>query len=619
MRNNERPYFIRYAALIALLIVPTGASLRADPPCASLLPRSTTAYLACDHFEQLRQAWQRTQYAQLIGDSQMAPFVNELKNYLDHGLPGGHPPLGIGWTDFSALARGQVCLAQVSPLSPEKSDTEQTPAAFALLIDTRGNRASVASVLKKLDAQYESQAVERGEETIGSTTIVSYLLPTQSDKNDTAARRCYFQTDRWLGITNHIDLARDILTRILDQDDGDRDDDRLAALAAFDHCLGSAARPGSNPPGHVRWFVRPFDLHHSMLSQEDKLPGDHQLQLAEQGFRVIEGIGGQIAFAHNSLELARRTSVYMPGALTKVAQMLSFHEASQLAEVPAWVPSATQQFTSVRWDLSGALRGYGALFDTLYGDGIDGIFEDVLVDLRSNEPGAPGVDIRRDLLAHLQPPLFIVRPAKPNGAATDTIYAMQVKNPQAVTTAVRKILEGDPEIDIHQIGPHTVWVFRDRKAPDAAVGAQPVFGPDLSNIAITAANGTLFVVTDFGLLKNVLERPPATPMLANDVEYRRVTLAMKQLGATRTFAHQFHRRGEDLRSTYQQLRSRGSQQTTWLGAWLNDTISRMAADIDFSLLPPFEIVAHHLPSSGEFVQRTKHGWIQFGVTLGSDE
>ena len=138
---------LQYAALIALLIVPTGTSLRAEPPCASLLPRSTTAYLACDHFEQFRRAWQRTHYAQLIGDPRMAPFVNELKDYLDRGLPGGLPPLGIGWTDFSVLARGQVCLARVPPPTPEKPDTEQTAAAFTLLIETQGNRGAVASLL----------------------------------------------------------------------------------------------------------------------------------------------------------------------------------------------------------------------------------------------------------------------------------------------------------------------------------------------------------------------------------------------------------------------------------------------------------------------------------------
>ncbi len=112
--------------------------------------------------------------------------------------------------------------------------------------------------------------------------------------------------------------------------------------------------------------------------------------------------------------------------------MLAFNTAGKVA-IPAWVPADVGRFAMVNWDLSAAFTAYGSWFDDVYGEGESGVFEEVLLGIR-DDPGSPGVDIRKDLLANLQGPLLMVSgPAGIESVASDpTLLAINTSNESRV-------------------------------------------------------------------------------------------------------------------------------------------------------------------------------------------
>ena len=251
----------------------------------------------------------------------------------------------------------------------------------------------------------------------------------------------------------------------------------------------------------IHWYVAPWAaLRQTMAtSAGDSAQRKRMERLFEQGFDGVRAVGGRIA-----LELDRSTYAtfaVVDGPLKKTASALAF-VPGEIPKIPDWMPSSPHGLAATRLDYNTVLAGYAHWFDAEHGGGDEGLFEMVLDDIR-DEPDAPGVDIRKDVVQQLAGPLFSVTVATAGEARENaTVFAVKVRDPQVVADAVARLLQGDPDVAKVEIGGHTGWKFGDLSRG----GTRQILGPDLSGVTVCVAEGYAFASATEAAMRIVLSR-----------------------------------------------------------------------------------------------------------------
>jgi hypothetical protein len=233
--------------------------------------------------------------------------------------------------------------------------------------------------------------------------------------------------------------------------------------------------------------------------------------------------------------------------------MLSFVALEQPPAIPAWIADDVESLLVVGWDYVAALEGYGSWFEMRYAEGEEGVFQDVLRELR-DEPDAPGVDVRRELVDQLQGPLLAVtfprRTADGDSERPkETLLAARVAAPPRVAQAVRKMLVGDPDVRLQKIGAVDVWVFRDSPQSAGAddTATRSTLGPDLSRRAVCVAHDHLLVASDLETMSDLLQPRRTAGSLGDSPQFQQVVEHLRPLAATGAIAWHYARPGQDPR------------------------------------------------------------------------
>jgi hypothetical protein len=288
-----------------------------------------------------------------------------------------------------------------------------------------------------------------------------------------------------------------------------------------------------------------------------------------------------------------------------------------------------------------ALQGYGAWFDATFGDGQEGLFEEVLGQIRDAADG-PQVDVRQDLIAQLQGPIFsVTSPSGADGVDAGTVewlLAAKTRNESAVAEAMRKMLEPDPEVRQVVIKEHVAWVFRDmrkeatRRGTDRVAAASwrgtaddaNLSGLELSNYSFCVADGYLFVASDVDMIRKALDRGDL-PAISDVASYADVRAEITREPST-LIAWQYSQPRGGWGATYEALRNGGATSGARVVGLLSRLLSVIRAPsadktapthrpIDFALLPKFQAVEHHLQAGGARVSRVDEGWLLHGFVL----
>ncbi|MCG8584943.1 MAG: hypothetical protein MI757_09555, partial [Pirellulales bacterium] len=266
----------------------------------------------------------------------------------------------------------------------------------------------------------------------------------------------------------------------------------------------------------------------------------------------------------------------------------------------------------------------GSWFDEVYGEGEEGIFEEVVIGIR-DDPGSPGVDIRRDLLAALEGPAIVVGgSANLNTKSGDPVLiAVKAKNEAQVLKAVDRMLSGDPDVDSRTISSVKAWVFRDTS--DRSEDDDESFGPDMSKVAVCVHQGYLMVATDVELLSAVMSKKADTGSLAASTKFQKVSEYLDKLSDKNTILRQYANPSIDLRQLYEQLRAgRIQDATSPRGRLLANFVEFLASPADdasatskapWNKLPAFEKVSPFFSEGGAIGRRDADGWTIRSFTL----
>jgi hypothetical protein len=317
-------------------------------------------------------------------------------------------------------------------------------------------------------------------------------------------------------------------------------------------------------------------------------------------------------------------------------RMAAFETGSTFSP-QSWVPAKVATFTAFNWDILTAFDSFGTLFDAMFGEGEEGVWDDVIKSLRE-DPNGPQIDLRNDLVAHLGKRVTVLTevelPVTPHSQAR--IFAVEAKNPKALAVAIEKSMRHDPDVKKRTFQGHTIFEIlpEEEEADDAGDGkkkgmAKVVPGPGggrlLPNSAVTVAHDTLFVSTHVSFLEKVLARPAES--LGQEKSYREVEAHLKKLGGAEACMQGYADIGEKWLLAYQLFRAGKLPESDLLVATLLNRLfitdsgeeEIRKQQLDGSKLPKYSEVRDYLGHGGVYAKIVDDGWLVVGFSLSESQ
>ena len=626
-------------AFVAIVFICLGGNAGpARGAAENLLPDSTRGFLSVSDVKVLTDHWEKTQLGQLAKDPVMKPFVEDLRRQLDERWTRLHERLGLTIDDLREVPGGEVAVAAIQPA--------QHKHATAILADITGHKPQAEAVLKKVEAGMTRQGAKRRQVQSAGATLVVYDIPPRDAPGAPAGARqaIYFLREDMLVVCDDLGVIQGIVARLAGQKGSS-----LADVPAFQAVMRRCQKDAGKGVPQIRWWIQPLgymEVVQAASAERSDRPRRKRTMLEvfrKQGFDAIQGIGGAIDFAVEGFDIFHRTLVYAPKPYRLAMQMLVFPNAKEFAP-PAWVPRDVAAYASFYADVPNAFDNFGTLFDELYGEGEPGLWADTLASLETDRDG-PRINLRRELIAYLGPRISVLTDYQlPITTASERLlFAVEVKNEDAVDRALTKLFKNDAEMRQHPepVPGHkrTIWEavpHEESSVPSVTLDLPPI-GPAgsakpqpreeqqplLPHQAMTVARGHLMVASHVDFLKKVLQQSDEKTSLGQTVEYRIVDKALRKIAAEEHAAAIFNRTDETYRPTYELIRQgKMPESEMLLGRLLNTLLGpgtkgvRRKQEIEGSKMPEFDYVRRHLSPAGAVVISEQDGWFIKGFMLG---
>ncbi len=608
-------------------------------PSETLFPDTTKGFLSIANVRELKESWKQTQLGQLLDDPSMKPFLDEVQQQLERTWSIAEDRVGISLDDLKEVPSGEVGVGVIV--------TKESSPSFAVTADVTDNVEKTNELLDRLAKNLTEDGAKRREIQLHDTPVVVYDLP-EDEEGNSARQVFYALKDNLLCASDSQATLEGILSRFSGEHE-----EALVNLKAYQRVMSRCAADAGQDAPQVRWFIEPIAFAEAIRATIPKkeidasAEGTDMLSVAKhQGFECIRGIGGYVNVALRQYEVLHRTAIYAPPPYEKAMRMLVFPNTGNLAP-ESWMPTDVALFVTFNWDMKNAFEMSSTLVDELFGEGEEGVLEDIIESVR-DDPDGPGIDIRKDLIGHLGTRAMFVTDYKlPITPESERIlFAAETTNEEALAVAVRKSMEGDPTVIRREFEGHVIWEMvpgDELAAPEVEIGnalplgndeetakedkgpGENILGEDgalLGRSAITVARGYLFIASHVDFLQKVLLEGTDRETLSESVDYRLVSEELARLTPSENCARIFVRTDETYRPTYELIRTgQMPQAQTMLGKMLNmvlnggDKEKVREQQIDGSKLPDYEVVRRYLGPAGVAITSEPEGWFVVGFTL----
>jgi len=468
-------------------------------------------------------------------------------------------------------------------------------------------------------------------------------------EESTARQAFYCLTGNLLVIADDLDVLRGILKR---KQGGSADSlaDHEAFQVVMERCKSDYDQ--SNQP-QMRWYLSPLayaETQRAATPPHLRRKGKSIIEvMRNQGVGAVKGLGGLADFSSEGFELVHRTSVYAPKPYENSMKMLVLPNRDDFAPQD-WVPRDVATYTTLYFDILNAFDNFGPLFDELVGQGAKGAWEETKESLKL-DPHGPQVDLRKDLIEHLGERVSMLTDYQLPITTTSErlLFAIEVKDAEAVAKAIEKLLQNDPTVRRREIAGRIIWEVVGEEAEPPKMefdfGDLPPVAPAhppkqktpwdddeedkpkrlLPHAAVTVCNGHLFVASHLDFLLKIIAPENEPDLLRDDVDYRLVAAEIEKLEPEQKCFRFFSRTDEEYRPTYELIRqNKMPESETMLARMLNVLFGEgkkgttRAQKIDGSELPEYQVVRRYLGPAGMQVTSEKDGWFLKGFTLSKD-
>lgn len=593
-------------ALKRLLVICIAASmallhqepLRAAVPADQLLPDTTRAYVSFSQVAQLGNDWKATRLAGLAEDPVMRPFVTAAQKSFERAFLGLKGLAGITVSELSDASGGEAALAIVE--SKGKS-------AIVGIADLTGKRMEAEALIKKIDAALKGRGAAVAPMMAGGTKVWTYKWKARGGE---ARQSTYFLKDDTLVISNNEEVATAILA------DWDAPEESLSHSTGYRDVIDRSVEAAGRHTPQIYWYLDPFAYAELLPPPTPKEPNPKPtaLDLVEKHGEGIKAVGGTLSIATADFDVLSHVAVYAPPADRRGAgvKMLKF-EPRIVAPILPWAINEVNSYTEASLNLENLLDNFGPIFDDVAADGAAGAFEGFLKDLRDEERG-PRVDLKKDLLAHLESRVEIIgdhtEPAAPKNERM--LFAIKTKKEPATADAIKRLMKGDPDVVAETVPGfvHELWRFKD------------IQDTPMANMGVMVANGYLLIASNHKVIRRLLSTMGGETRLSATEDYQLVMRKMDELGGKDASLRAFSRPSRDLYTTYTLLRAGklgdvDSLYATIVKRFFGEDEKRIAnfPKLDFTKLPVFAAVKKHFQPVGVFVKEEKTGWLAVGFSL----
>ncbi|MEN6458851.1 MAG: hypothetical protein ABFC63_07965 [Thermoguttaceae bacterium] len=654
-----------WAACLSLAMAAGALAAAEGRRSETLLPNTTQGCVAISNVDTLEEHWNQTQLGHLMADPVMKPFTKDMKRQVEERWSSVQDRLGISLDDMKGVPGGDVAIGLIAP--------EPGKAAVAIVIDVTGKLKNAREMLVRVNKRQLERGAKRSEVTVKGCpdAVIRYQLPQSEDerdarqsglpggekpdaKNATAEQESparlafYCLTGNLLVIADDLGVAESILARGL----GIRKEkDSLADHKPFQMVMKRCRADYGVGTPQVRWYLCPLGYAaaaRAATPEGQRRKGKTLLEVMQhQGVAAVQGVGGLVDFSSEGYELIHRTAIYAPGPFEKAMKMAVLPNKTDFAP-QSWVPRDVATYTTFYFDILNAFDNFGSIFDELFGQGEPGTWEDTKQSLKE-DPSGPQVDLREDLIRHLgQRVSMLTDYEEPITTSSERLFfAIEVKNPDAVALAIKKLLVSDPTFKCRKVKGHVVWEMVQEESPELKNGLDIDLGQDpavteahplkrrktgsddeqeerkplLPHAAVTVWNGNLVIASHMDFLLKVIAPEKKIQLLSADLEYQLVQQEIKKAKSAEKCFQFFSRTDEEYRPTYELVRQNKLPESESLFARALNVLfgegkkGARRPKLDGSQLPEYKAVRPYLGPAGFRAVSESDGWFLKGFTL----
>ncbi len=521
-----------------------------------------------------------------------------------------------------------------APAPDEKSAPDEAP-------------VEIPTAIKLEDESHGDADAEKAEneEEVPEKTDADAEPPKAdaADKEESAPVRqaFYCLTGNLLVVADDLEVIKGILDRATDGAD-----ECLAETKPFRIVMNRCEEDCGQLPSQMRWYLSPMgyaEAARAAIPPDQRRKGKSILEvMRNQGVGAVQGMGGLADFAAERYELVHRTAVYAPRPYEKSMKMLVLPNGDDFSPQD-WVPRDIATYTTLYFDILNAFDNFGPLFNELFGQGAPNVWEETKESLKL-DPNGPQVDLREDLVEHLGQRVSMLTDYRLPITTTSErlLFAIEVKDAEAVSRAVEKLLKDDPRVERREKAGHVIWeLVKEQAAPpkfEFEFGGVPPVAPArppqlpqnqpkplLPHASVTVCKGHLFVASHIDFLLKIIAPEDEPDLLRDDVDFMLVQAEIEKFEPKEKCFRFFSRTDEEYRPTYELIRqNKMPQGETMLARMLNVLFGEgkqgttRPQKIDGSELPEYQVVRRYLGPAGMQVTSEEDGWFLKGFTLSKE-
>ena len=529
-------------------------------PAEKRLPPGVLAFVKVPSVPDLAARLKDSATGGLINDPAFDEFRAPLQEALEELAGQAEEELGFPLSDLEALLAGEAAFAVVRNVGQ--------PLGMVAFLEVGDHHDILNQVLAKIDTQMMRQDSEKGTDSFANTEITVYSPMSKPGARANPFVFAYAVKDDLFVAGSSVAAVEAVLTRW----DGTHAM-TFADAPIYNRIIDKCSEADSAPV--VKWYLDPVQLTLAGLSMSP----DTQLfsamaagYLPLLGLNQLKGIGGTMEVATEQFDSVSRTMFYAEPPTTGILKI--FEMPSTIVAPPAWVPEDAGIYFGFHWNVQGAYEAIGTLYDTVLNQ--PGGFERMVTNAAKQASG-PDLHPKDDVIdvvtgvvhAYFKPPAG--RPQDFSG-----MFAFGVSD----EAKARKLLDA-----LSTDGARVSETFQGTE----------IFKNGNGKGAAAITGGFVHIASDEQFLKDALAGNIQS--LSQSASYRRVASHVPEKVSLLTVSN-----ANQFKSTYESLRT----------GQLNSLVE---GKVDFTLLPPFEEIAHHFASSTSYTVADEQGALMVQFTL----
>jgi hypothetical protein len=339
----------------------------ADPE--KTLPSTTVFFAKAKNVSQLRDAFWKTAYGQLLADPAMKDFEAEVLEKLDEASKVLKDKVGVTLKELVTLPEGTVSFAVVSKAEGK------IPVAVLIQADAGKNAEKMSEVMAKAMKIAKEEAKDNAK--VSTEKFKDLELHTIGSGKENEPAMVWTRIGTVFHIASDIDALKDLISH------ADGRDDSLAKNVSF------ATIQKKIGDGQIVWFldvsqVIKLGLKAAAANANGGGPQPEAI-LQILGINGLKAIGGTVAIDSGGYDTLTKTFILAPAPSQGLLKIFSMPKTNLKPE--PWVPDSVASYQTISWDLDAAFTAINDLANN-FQPGILNVIEQQLAMVTRIEPSA---------------------------------------------------------------------------------------------------------------------------------------------------------------------------------------------------------------------------------------